>query len=282
MRRRSPAGPRRVLRMYWSLSGVAALAAIAVAVTVAGVSGAACAGVLARAGKATSYTMKEGGGNCSYPARPADLLYAAVSESEYRGAAACGGYLDVAGPRGAVRVKVVDRCPECAAGHIDLSPEAFARVTDRPGEVPVSYRWAVDPRPPAPLSFRVKNGSSRWWLAIQAIDHGNPLALVEVRAGAGWRALARADYNYWLAEDGAGPGPFTVRLTDTRGHRAVVGGIRLAPMEVQATRVAMYGTRRPAPRPAFSLLPADPLAPVTPAAPPPAPAPARAAPEPRC
>jgi expansin (peptidoglycan-binding protein) len=200
------------------------------------------ASVKATSGKATFYELRSGGGNCSYPSRPAGNLYVALSRGEYRAAGACGGYLTVTGPKGSVRVKVVDQCPECPAGHIDLSRRAFARVAD-PGKgmVGVTYSPAANPKIGKPLSFRVKEGSSRWWLALLVIDHGNPLASVETKtAGGAWRKLARADYNYWVAESGAGQGPFSVRVTDTRGHRVTADGVRLAPATVQRTTTKMY------------------------------------------
>jgi expansin (peptidoglycan-binding protein) len=209
-------------------------------------------GTGAQSGKATYYTLASGGGNCSYVGPPADNLYVALGPNEYAAAAACGGYLDVTGPKGTVRVKVVDQCPECAAGHLDLSKDAFARIGAIPaGIIPITYRAVRDPKLPGPLSVRVKDGSSRYWLALLIIDHGNPLSSVEVRREGGWQALRRADFNYWIAESGVGAGPFTIRVTDVAGHRVVADGIRLAPQIVQSTGLFMYagsaaGRARPA------------------------------------
>ena len=92
-------------------------------------------------GEATHYELAAGGmGNCSYPSPAAGQLYVALSPSEYGGSAACGSYLQVTGPDGSVTVEVVDQCPECQAGHIDLSEQAFARIAPLsppgPGELP--------------------------------------------------------------------------------------------------------------------------------------------------
>jgi expansin (peptidoglycan-binding protein) len=208
-------------------------------------------------GKASFYTLTSGGGNCSYTGPPADRLYVALSPDEYADAAACGGYLDVTGPRGTVRVKIVDKCPECPAGHIDLSREAFARLADPVrGIVPVTYRAAVNPKLPGPLAFRVKDGASQWWFAVLVVDHGNPLRSVEVRpAGGSWQRVARTGFNYWVNDGGLGPGPYAIRLTDVYGRRATAGAIRLAPEETQRTKVLMYGRvepRAPAPKPTRS------------------------------
>jgi expansin (peptidoglycan-binding protein) len=181
-------------------------------------------------------------GNCSYPSPPADGLYVALSTPEYAKAARCGGYLEVSGPDGSVRVKVVDRCPGCAAGHIDLSETAFARLAPlSAGRIGVTYTRLADPPLPGPLSIELKPGSSRYWLGLLADHTGNPLASVQVRASSGWLSLRRGSDNYWIAS-GAGPGPFTVRLTDTQGHQVTVRGIALRPGAVQATGTWMYRT----------------------------------------
>jgi expansin (peptidoglycan-binding protein) len=201
-------------------------------------------------GEATHYELASGGmGNCSYPSPPAGQLYVALSPSEYGGSAACGRYLQVTGPDGSVTAEVVDQCPECQAGHIDLSEQAFARIAPlNAGLVPVSYHPIADPPLPGPLSMLVKTGSSAYYLALLPINNGNPLASVAVRQGSGgWQELARTTYGYWLASSGAGPGPFTVRLTDSLGHQATVDGITISPGVVQATGTSMYGAVAAAP-----------------------------------
>ena len=198
---------------------------------------------------ATHYVLT-GLPNCSY-SPPADGLYVALPAPEYAGAADCGGYLEVSGPDGSVRVKVIDQCPECAAGHIDLSETAFARLAPlSAGLVNVSYTPLADPALPGPVSLEVKQGSSQYWLALLADNTGNPLAKVQVETASGWLSLARASYNYWIAASGAGQGPFTVRLTDTQGHQVTVSGITLSPGTVQSTATWMYGAgARPRRRP---------------------------------
>ena len=268
-RRRRPVRERSALGFRWlagwRASTVAAASAGAVVVLVAlavGISQAtaapACASVItagaeasgATSGEATHYELAAGGmGNCSYPSPPAGQLYVALSPSEYGAAAACGSYLQVSGPDGSVTVEVADQCPECQAGHIDLSEQAFARIAPlNAGLVPVSYHTVADPPLPAPLSMLVKTGSSAYYLALLPINNGNPLAAVAVRQGSGgWQELARTTYGYWLASSGAGPGPFTVRLTDSLGHQATVNGITISPGVVQATGTSMYGAAAAAP-----------------------------------
>ena len=255
-------------RWRWPLlgfgAGGGAVAAVVVALAIGQVTQSqACAAVLSAAAAAgtsaqtaTHYVL-QGLPNCSYPSPPADGLFAALPPAEYASAAACGGYLQVSGPDGSVRVKVADQCPDCASGHIDLSEAAFARLAPlSAGLISVSYAPVSNPPLPGPVSVEVKQGSSQYWLALLADNTGNPLASVQVQTSSGWLSLARASYNYWIAQSGSGPGPFTVRLTDTQGHQATVSGITLSPGAVQQTGTWMYGggsdaePAAPAPAPA--------------------------------
>ena len=139
-------------------------------------------------------------------------------------------------------MKVIDQCPDCAAGHIDLSETAFAALAPlSAGLISVSYSPLADPLLPGPVSVEVKQGSSQYWLALLADNTGNPLAAVQVRTSSGWLSLARASYDYWIASSGAGAGPFTVRLTDAEGHQVTVSGITLSPGTAQSTGTWMYG-----------------------------------------
>jgi expansin (peptidoglycan-binding protein) len=193
-------------------------------------------------GTATHYVLS-GLPNCSYASPPANDLFVALSPPEYDGAGACGGYMTVTGPDGSVTVQVIDQCPDCAAGHIDLSEPAFAELAPlNAGLINVHYQYLTDPPLPGPITMEVKSGSSQYWLALLAENTGNPLASVQVRtASGGWVSLARASYNYWIAQSGAGTGPFTVRLTDTEGNQVTVHNVALDPGAVQSTSVYMYG-----------------------------------------
>ncbi|WP_422771170.1 expansin EXLX1 family cellulose-binding protein [Plantactinospora sp. WMMC1484] len=195
-------------------------------------------------GKASHYDGGNSGGNCSLPGPPANRLYVALGSAQYAGSAACGSFLDVTGPKGTVRVMVLDRCAGCTGGKIDLSRQAFAKIADlSQGIVPVRYRAVVDPPLPGPLTFRLKGGVSQYWFAVQVGDHGNPVkSLAAKSAGGGWRAAKRGSDNYWVVDGGLGRGPYSIRVVDVHGHEAVATGIRLTPRLVQRSTVRMYDT----------------------------------------
>jgi expansin (peptidoglycan-binding protein) len=265
------AHPGRRKRRWLAVGGAAGVAVV-VALTLAMRVGAApaCAAVPVAAppvggtvhqGKSTFYDSNGAGGNCSNVQAPADRLYVALGPSEYAAAAACGGYLDVTGPKGQVRVLVMDQCPECEPGHLDLSKEAFARIADPvQGIVPVTYRAVVNPPLGGPITFRMKEGTSQFWFAVLVADHGNPLKSVEARTGgSGWRAAARQTYNYWVIDSGLGAGPYAIRVTDVYGDQVVAEGIRLSPGQTQKSTVRLYGGaagRVPTTSPARSATPA--------------------------
>ncbi|MEE6257951.1 expansin EXLX1 family cellulose-binding protein [Plantactinospora sonchi] len=193
-------------------------------------------------GKASHYDGGNSGGNCSFPGPPANRLYAALGSALYSGSAACGSFLDVTGPKGTVRVMVLDRCAGCTNNKIDLSRQAFAKIADlSQGIVSVRYRIVVNPPVSGPLTFRVKGGASQYWFAVQVGNHGNPLKSVAVRRdGAGWRNAKRQPDNYWVVDGGLGKGPYEIRVTDVSGNQAVATGIRLEPRKQQRSRVRLY------------------------------------------
>lgn len=201
----------------------------------------ACAGVLATTAR---------GDDCALTGALSGDLIAAVSAEEYAGAAACGAYLDVTGPGGTIRVQVVDECPWCLPGELDLSRTAFALVSGgATGVVRVGYRRVRNPAISRPVAFRLKKGSSSRWMAIQVVDHGNPLQRLEILRAGRWQPLWRDSDNYWIADHGIGPGPYTVRITDVYGQRLVAAGIRLRPVGLQRTTHHLYGPARSSPVP---------------------------------
>jgi hypothetical protein len=197
-------------------------------------------------GQAYFYNPADGEGSCSFGRLPADGLYVSLAAPQYAGGASCGSYLNVSGPDGTVRAEVVDLCPGCTNGGVDLSQAAFGRVADTAaGTAEVSYRLVRDPMPPAPVEVRIARSSSAGWLALQVINNGNPLGSVAVApTGSGapgrWQPLTLNSDGYWVAATGAGPGPFMVRITDIFGDRVVADGIRLSPGSVQYTGLLMY------------------------------------------
>jgi len=174
-----------------------------------------------------TYYSATGEGACSFDPSPDDLMVAAMNAEEYKNAAVCGAYVQVSGPQGAITVRIVDLCPECKVGHLDLSQEAFGRIADLPqGVVPINWQ-VVSPALNGPIRYHFKDGSNPWWTAVQIRNHRNPIAKLEYFATGGqWVPVPRTSYNYFVQTNpGMGPGPYTFRVTDSYGNLLVDTGL---------------------------------------------------------
>jgi expansin (peptidoglycan-binding protein) len=243
-----PPPHRRIGRnpRWLAAAGAVVLAAIVGLALLLQNGGSACASppaTSAHSGKATFYDLGGGGGNCSFPSAPADDLFVALGPDQYSSGAACGTYLDVTGPKGKVRVKVIDSCPECAAGHLDLSRTAFKKIgAEVAGVIPITYKTVVNPSVPGSLSVRLKEGSSQYWFAALIDNHGNQLSSVKVAGPSGtFHTAQRTDYNYWIIDSGAGAGPFKIKITDVYGRSVTLAGITMSPGKTQKTSVRFTG-----------------------------------------
>jgi expansin (peptidoglycan-binding protein) len=168
-----------------------------------------------------------GAGACSFDASPGDLMVTAMNAAEYDNAAYCGAYIHVRGPKGEVTVRVVDLCPECQAGHLDLSREAFAEIADiSQGRVDITWQ-VVSPELAGPIAYHFKEGSNQWWTAVQIRHHRNPIAKFEYRNGGGqWVEVPRVSYNFFVQTNpGMGVGPYSFRVTDWYGNTLTDSGI---------------------------------------------------------
>lgn len=177
-----------------------------------------CAGAATYQGEATYYGA-DGSGNCSFPATPDDLDVAAINDHDYAASASCGACVRVQGPKGAITLRIVDRCPECPAGNLDLSASAFRSIAEvSAGRVPITWSFApcaVEGN----LRYHFKEGSSAYWTAVQVRNHRIAVAKLEFRDAQGqWQAMERQNYNYFVRSSGLGPGPYAFRVTDASGQ----------------------------------------------------------------
>jgi len=173
-----------------------------------------------------TYYYATGDGACMFGASPDDLMVAAMNADEYDTASVCGAYVHVMGSKGEVTVRIVDLCPECKAGHLDLSREAFAQIDDLPlGRVNITWQ-VISPVLAGPIAYHFKDGSNQWWTAVQVRNHRNPVAKLEYLNGSEWVNVPRTSYNYFVQTNpGMGTGPYTFRVTDWYGNVLTDSGI---------------------------------------------------------
>ena len=107
-------------------------------------------------GKATYYYFNptKQVGSCSFKnSQITPFLVGAINDEEYGKADYCGACVEIQGPKGSVKVQIVDRCPACKPGDIDLNAEAFDSIASR-AQGRVSISWKVVPcEVTNPLSF---------------------------------------------------------------------------------------------------------------------------------
>jgi len=171
-----------------------------------------------RSGDATYYAAT-GAGACLFDASPDDLMVAAINAPDWSGSAWCGACARVDGPMGTVTVRIVDLCPECQSGDLDLSPEAFEQIAPlEQGRVGVDWTF-VSCSVSGPVQYRYKDGTNPWWTAVQVLNHALPIASLEWSSdGSTFHAAARQDYNYFLDASGFGDNPVTVRISAVDGQ----------------------------------------------------------------
>lgn len=145
-------------------------------------------------------------------------MVGAMNHTDYAASAVCGACVELTGPNGTIRIRVVDQCPECQPGDIDLSPQAFEQISPLDaGRVNISWQYvACDVS--GPISYQFKDGSSQYWTAVQIRNHRYAIAKVETMKDGAYVEMTRADYNYFLLESGAGTGPYSFRVTDVKGN----------------------------------------------------------------
>ncbi|WNG45677.1 hypothetical protein F0U60_17385 [Archangium minus] len=160
-----------------------------------------------------------GAGNCSFDPSPQNLDVAAINKGQYEGSAVCGSCVEIEGPKGNLRVRIVDSCPDCPdKGHLDLSREAFAKIAN-PIDGRVKVRWRmVTCDVQGPIRYHYKDGSSQWWTAIQVRNHRLPVTKLEYWKNNAWVQVKREDYNYFVEPSGMGTGSIKVRVTASDGQ----------------------------------------------------------------
>lgn len=113
----------------------------------------------------------------------------------------------------------MDQCPECKSGDLDLSEEAFVKIADKSaGRVKISWQ-VVSCNVSGNVSYHYKDGSSQYWTAIQVRNHKLPIKSLELKVGGTYTGVTRVDYNYFVADKGAGTGPVSVRITAIDGQQ---------------------------------------------------------------
>lgn len=194
-------------------------------------------------GSSTFYGGNLNGGACSFTTYtlPSDILGTAFSGAAWDNAAHCGQCLEVTGPSGTpVTVMIVDECPECDEGHLDLFPDAFTAVGGTDGVVDTSYTF-IDCPITSPLVLHNKEGTSAYWFSMQVVNANQAIESLEVSTDGGstWQTTTRTEYNFFENSSGFGTETVDVKVTSTSGNTVTVKDVSIE-ANSQATASANF------------------------------------------
>ncbi len=163
------------------------------------------------------------GGNCGLPVPADDFLHCALNTIDYNGSQACGACIEVEGTKGkSIVLKVVDRCPECKEGDVDLHQDAFALI-DEPisGRIPITWKYVSCPlkNDAKFIHINFKSGSTKYWTAIQLRNITQAIKTLEYKDSSGnWIVINRVLFNFFIETKGIDT-PMTLRATSVLGEQ---------------------------------------------------------------
>ncbi|RLN20744.1 hypothetical protein BBJ28_00001027 [Nothophytophthora sp. Chile5] len=180
-------------------------------------------------GDGTAYTLGDtSAGNCNFMSALsfASTNYAALNNEQWDGLQNCGRCAEVscADDRCADQtttevVQLLDRCPECAHGALDLSPTVFTSLT---GSDPARYtiKWKfVDCPLSGNVNYCLKGGSNNFWTAVQPTNVATGVSGLQING----QDTTMIDSAYYYLLDGASQTQtdltsMTITLTDVNGN----------------------------------------------------------------
>lgn len=132
--------------------------------------------------------------------------------------------------------QIVDECPECAQGHLDLFEDGFLELgTASEGIIDISYE-VVSCGITSPLILHNKSGTSAYWFSMQVVNANGAVDSLEVSTDGGstWQSTTRASYNFFENSSGFGTDTVSVRVTGASGTTVTVSDVSVA-SEAQTT-----------------------------------------------
>lgn len=181
-------------------------------------------------GDGTAYTLiNPSNGNCNFMSWPfrAVTNYVAINNAQWDQLRSCGRCIEVwcIDPRCTSKsretVHVMDRCPECKYGDLDLSPAVYKKITgSSPSRLKVSWRFVPCPIQES-MKICLKAGSNPYWQAFQATNAIYGVKSMKINGKEG-QMLDSAFY--FKLQSGNGMSFQNIKVTVTSLHGSVVQG----------------------------------------------------------
>jgi expansin (peptidoglycan-binding protein) len=150
-----------------------------------------------------------------------DMEITALNPYDYNSygiqAALAGAYLEVTGEKGTTVVYVTDLYPEGAPGALDLCPTSFGKIDEMSkGKIDITWRVVAAPVT-GNVSYRIKEGSTTSWLAVQVRNHRYPVLKMECFKNNTWVDMEKMHWNHFVIDNVDSTTP-RIRITDIRGY----------------------------------------------------------------
>ncbi|KAL7687569.1 putative rlpA-like protein, double-psi beta-barrel [Plasmopara halstedii] len=178
-------------------------------------------------GDGTSYTLGQiSSGNCNFMSAipSASTNYVAINQAQWNNQRGCGRCLEVSciDERCKVHnktaiVQVLDRCPECAHGAVDLSPTVYKEITGMdPHRLKMRWHFVNCPNP-GNVKVCLKEGSGSEWIAIQPTN--GVVGVESVMINGATTTMLDGAYYYVLVTKKANLSAVKVSITSITGEK---------------------------------------------------------------
>ncbi|MFM7023856.1 MAG: expansin EXLX1 family cellulose-binding protein [Flavobacteriales bacterium] len=171
--------------------------------------------------------------NCTFVNANIKPYYGAMNASQYGTADYCGACVELtgnAGTKGTQIIEIVDKCPECLHGDIDLSDQAFMAIFGDMGIGRANMQWheVACPWSNDPVDVTTQ-GSNQWYAKVIIARHKNRINKVEIYNATAWVNMTRTADNGWVNDAPISvPGNTQIRITDIFGQQVIVNGVEIA------------------------------------------------------
>lgn len=168
------------------------------------------------------------GGNCGLPVAAGDFNHAALNHTDYDNSNACGSCIEVTSQLGkSVIVKIVDRCPECAPGDVDLTQQTFAQIENpNKGRIPITWKFVPCPLQSNAIKLNFKSGSTKYWTAIQLRNLRYGVKKLEYQKNGQWVNIPRVQFNFFIEPAGINT-PMVLRATSVLGEQLTFNNVAI-------------------------------------------------------
>lgn len=139
-------------------------------------------------------------------------------------------------------------CPGCGSNHLDLFPDAFAKLANpSKGVIPTTWSY-VDCPISSPIELHNKEGVSQWWFSMQVVNANKAVKSLEFSTDGGnsWHGTTRQSYNFFEYSSGSGTNVVDVKVTSVSGDIVIVKNVAIAGGS-STTASSNFGSSAPLP-----------------------------------